>query len=173
MSDTNKTLYYLEDLPDYQVASDYYDVRGWDVLDAKNRTVGKVTNLLVNKEAERVVYLDVEVDKSLIQVGYDSYQVPVSEGVHGFMNKEGDDHLIVPIGMVNLDVEQERVLTNKIDYATFAGAQRFNRVMNIDRDYEISLFRHYNRDDVIDETNRDSGFYDRREFENNIRRKDS
>lgn len=173
MSDTNKTLYYLEELPDYKVASDYLDVMGWDVNDANNRTVGKVTGLLVNKEAERVVYLDVEVDKSLIQEGYDSYQVPVSEGVHGFINKDGDDHLIVPIGMVNLDAEDERVLTNKIDYATFAKAKRFNRVMNIDRDYELALFRHYNHHDAIDESNLDSGFYDRREFDNNLRRKDS
>ncbi len=173
MSDTIKTLYYLDELPDYKVASDYLDVMGWDVNDANNRTLGKVTGLVVNKEAERVVYLDVEVDKSLIQVGYDSYQVPASEGVHGFINKDGDDHLILPIGMVNLDVDQERVHTNKIDYATFAQAKRFNRVMNIDRDYELALFRHYNRNDVIDEANTQSGFYDRREFDNNLRRKDS
>lgn len=173
MSENIKNLYYLEDLPDYKVATDYFDVRGWDVVDAENRTVGKVTNLLVNKQAERVVYLDVEVDKTLIEVGYKTYQVPASEGVHGFINKDGEDHLIVPIGMVNLDVDKEKVLTNKIDYATFAGAKRFNRVVNIDRDYEIALFRHYHRGDVIDEANTQSGFYDRREFDNNLRRKDS
>jgi hypothetical protein len=34
-----------------------------DVKDANNRIIGKVDHLLVNKTAERVVYLDVEVDK--------------------------------------------------------------------------------------------------------------
>lgn len=173
MSDSNKTLYYLEELPDYQVASDYYDVRGWDVLDAANRTVGKVTNLLVNKEAERVVYLDVEVNKSLIEVGYDTYQVPASEGVHGFLNKEGEDHLIVPIGMVNLDVEQQRVLTNQIDYNTFAKAKRFNSGLSINPDYELNLFRHFMRDDALDVTIIDNGFYHRKEFKNPLHRKDT
>ncbi|MBF0234635.1 MAG: photosystem reaction center subunit H, partial [Desulfamplus sp.] len=75
-----------------------------------------MTNLLVNKKAERVVYLDVEVDESLIEVGYNTYHVSASDGVHGFLNKDGDEHLIVPIGMVTLNQEQKKVLTNQIDY---------------------------------------------------------
>lgn len=173
MSDNNKNLYYLEELPDYKVASDYYDVRGWDVIDAENRTIGKVTNLLVNKKAEQVVYLDVEVDESLIEVGYNTYQVSVSDGVHGFLNKDGDEHLIVPIGMVSLDIEQKRVLTNQIDYNTFAKAKRFNSGTAIDRDYELIMFRHYIHDDTIDITILDDGFYNRKEFENSLHRKDS
>ena len=53
MSKKNKNLYDLEDLPDYQVESDYHDVRGWEIIDAENRTVGKVTNFLVNKHTYR------------------------------------------------------------------------------------------------------------------------
>jgi sporulation protein YlmC with PRC-barrel domain len=166
MSDEKKNLYYLEELSDYKVASDYYDVRGWDVIDAENRTVGKVTNLLVNKQAERVVYLDVEVNKSLIEVGYNTYQVPASDGVHGFLNKDGDEHLIVPIGMVNLNKEQKKVITNQIDYNTFAKARRFNKVSDIDSDYELTLFRLYIGDDTIDITIMDKGFYNRKEFVN-------
>ncbi len=172
MSENNKNLYYLEELPDYKVASDYYDVRGWDVIDAENRTIGKVTNLLVNKQAERVVYLDVEVDESLIEVGYNTYQIPASDGVHGFLNKDGDEHLIVPIGMVNLNNEQKKVLTNQIDYNTFAKAKRFKGGATIDPDYELILFRHYTRDDKIDTTIMDDGFYKRKEFENPLRRND-
>ncbi len=170
MSENKKNLYYLEDLSDYKVATDYYDVRGWDVIDAENRTIGKVTNLLVNKEAERVVYLDVEVDKSLIEAGYKTYQVPVSEGVHGILNKDGDDHLIVPIGMVNLNIEQEKVLTNQIDYNTFAKAKRFNRESTIDRDYELVSLRHYTGDDTNEVIIMDESFYKRKEFENSLYR---
>lgn len=173
MSENNKNLYYLEELPDYQVASDYHDVRGWDVIDAENRTVGKVINLLVNKQAERVVYLDVEVDKSLIEVGYNTYQIPASDGVHGFINKDGDEHLIVPIGMVNLNSEQKKVLTNQIDYNTFAKAKRFKGGATIDRDYELTLFRHFIGDNAVDITIIDSGFYNRKEFENSLHRNDA
>jgi hypothetical protein len=62
MTDTNKNLFNLDELSGYKVAENYSDVRGWDVKDANNRTIGKVDHLLVNKTAERVVYLDVEVD---------------------------------------------------------------------------------------------------------------
>jgi hypothetical protein len=173
MSDNNKNLYYLEELSDYKVASDYYDVRGWDVIDAENRTIGKVTNLLVNKKAERVVYLDVDVDDSLIEVGYKTYHVSVSDGVHGFLNKEGDEHLIVPTGMVNLNKEQKKVLTNQIDYNTFAKARRFNKGAAIDVDYELSLFRHFIGDNAVDITIINKGFYNRKEFDNSLHRNDA
>jgi hypothetical protein len=39
------------------------------VKDANNRIIGKVDHLLVNKTAERVVYLDVEVDTTVIEEG--------------------------------------------------------------------------------------------------------
>jgi hypothetical protein len=52
----------------------------WDVKDANNRIIGKVDHLLVNKTAERVVYLDVEVDTTVIEEGHETYDnrvVPV------------------------------------------------------------------------------------------------
>ncbi|MDQ6890962.1 MAG: PRC-barrel domain-containing protein [Bacteroidota bacterium] len=70
MADKNKNLYYLHELSGYKVADDYPDVRDWKVEDANGRLVGKVDGLLVNKTAERVVYLDVEVDKSIIEEGH-------------------------------------------------------------------------------------------------------
>ncbi len=173
MSENNKILFYLEELPDYEVAADYQDVRGWDVIDAENRTVGKVASLLVNKKEERVVYLDVEVDESLIEAGYNTYQVPASEGVHGFLNRDGDEHLIVPIGMVRLNKVQQKVMTNEINYKTFAMAKRINKGAVIDRDYEFVLFRHYIKDDTYDMTTLEKGFYNRKEFKNTLRVKDS
>ena len=170
MSDDKKNLYYLEELPDYKVASDYYDVRGWDVSDAEDRTIGKVTNLLVDKKDERVVYLDVEVNKALIEVGHDAYQTPASDGVHGFINKDGDEHLIVPIGMVSLNTEQKKVLTNQIDYSTFAKAKRFNEGASIEREYELTIFRHYTGDDTIDILIIDENFYKRKEFDNSLQK---
>jgi hypothetical protein len=51
--------------------------------DANNRIIGKVDHLLVNKTAERVVYLDVEVDTTVIEEGHE-YDNRVSAGVHEF-----------------------------------------------------------------------------------------
>jgi hypothetical protein len=55
----------------------------------------------------------VAVDESLIAVGYYTYHVSASHGEHGFLNKDGDEHLIVPIGMVNLNKEQKKVFSNQ------------------------------------------------------------
>ena len=170
MSDNNKNLYYLDELPDYHVATDYYDVRGWDVIDAENQTIGKVTNLLVNKQAKRVVYLDVEVDKSLIEVSSNTYQVPANDGV---INKDVGDHIIVPIGMVCLNKEQNKVLTNQIDYNTFVKARRFNRGAVIDRNYEWISFSHYLGYDTIDVTILDDNFYKQKEFDNSLHRRET
>lgn len=165
MSEKNKNLYYLDDLSDYKVASDDSDVRGWEVKDADNRTVGKVDGLLANKETKRVIYLDIEVDKSLIEDGHEVYNKSANEGVHEFVNKEGENHLIIPIGLVRLDVEKEKVLTDEIDHNTFAKTKRFSKGAKLDRNYELTVYKNYfpergdNEDDLKDEK-----FYDRQEF---------
>ncbi|MDQ6845481.1 MAG: PRC-barrel domain-containing protein [Bacteroidota bacterium] len=112
MADKNKNLYYLHELSGYKVADDYPDVRDWEVQDANGRLVGKVDGLLVNKTAERVVYLDVEVDKSIIEEGHETYASPASDGVHEFLNKDGESHLIIPIGMVDLDEDKKIAYSN-------------------------------------------------------------
>ncbi|MBF0235073.1 MAG: photosystem reaction center subunit H, partial [Desulfamplus sp.] len=82
-----------------------------------------------------------------------------------------DEHLIVPIGMVNLNNEQKKVIANQIDYNTFVKARRFNKGAAIDRDYELILFRHYIHDDTIDITIMYNEFYNRKEIENSLHRK--
>ncbi len=69
-TENNKHLQYLDDLSDYKVADEDPDVRGWKVKDINDRTIGKVVSFLVNKEAKRVRYLDVEVDESIIEEGH-------------------------------------------------------------------------------------------------------
>lgn len=167
MSDNNKNLYYLDDLSNYKVASEDSDVRGWDVKDTDKRTVGKVDRLLVNKETKRVVYLDVEVDKSLIEDGHEIYEKPVSAGVHEFLNRDGENHLIIPIGLVTLDEEHNEVLTDEIDRGTFAKTRRFKRGAKLDREYEVTTLKHYFPQENLDGDHLDDEeFYNRREFRN-------
>ncbi|PKP32221.1 MAG: photosystem reaction center subunit H [Bacteroidetes bacterium HGW-Bacteroidetes-16] len=172
MTDTNKNLFNLDELSGYKVAENYSDVRGWNVKDANNRTIGKVEHLLVNKAAERVVYLDVEVDTTLIEEGYNTYQDRVSDGVHEFLNKEGENHLIIPIGMAVIDEENKLVNTNQIDRSTFAKAKRFKKGDVIDFGYELDVVRHYRGDNTIHSSNAADGFYDREEFNNIFYKKD-
>ncbi len=172
MTDTNKNLFNLDELSDYKVAENYIDVRGWDVKDANNRIIGKVDHLLVNKTAERVVYLDVEVDETLIEDGYNTYQTQVSQGVHEFLNKDGENHLIIPIGMAIIDEKNKLINTNQINRSTFIQAKRFRKGDNLDFEYELNSVRHYSGDNAIDSSNSVDGFYDREEFNNTFHQRD-
>lgn len=165
MSKINKNLYYLDELSDYKVASDDSDVRGWEVKDANNRTIGKVDRLLANKETKRVVYLDIEVDQSLIEAGHEVYNKSANEGTHEFINKEGENHLIIPIGLVRLDRENDKVLTDEIDHSTFAKTKRFGKGASLDRDYEVTVIEQYFPENKISEDEfEDERFYNRQEF---------
>ena len=146
MKDENrKHLYYLHELSDFKVDDDDPDVRGWKVRDTENKVIGKVDNLLVSKEKKRVVYLDVEVDKSIIDANHDPYGKPAGQ-VHEFINKDGENHLILPIGLARLDVDDECVYSDQITRQTFAETKRVEKGYDVDRDYEIVVLESYNRD---------------------------
>lgn len=166
MKNEEKHLYRLDELSDYKVASEDPDVRSWVVRDADNRVIGKVDNLLVNKTAKRVVYLDVEVDDSVIDLNHDPYARPENISVREFINKDGDNHVIVPIGMVNLDVENKIVNAMAINHRTFAETKRFNSKNAINREYEAAVLDSYNRENLPPETAyEDDRLYDRDEFD--------
>jgi sporulation protein YlmC with PRC-barrel domain len=173
MSEQKRSLYYLNELSDYRVASGYSDVRGWEIIDADNMAIGRVSNLLVSKKDERVVYLDVEVDESLQGSENELLQEPAASGIHGFVNRQGEDHLIVPVGMVRLDEENKKVITDHIDHKTFDRAKRFRKGADIDRDYELALLRHYTGDATDDRTDLDDRFYARKEFTSSMSGKES
>lgn len=173
MSNKEKKLFYLHEIPDYKVADTYEDVRGWIVKDAGNRTIGKVDGLLVNKSEEKVVYLDVKVDQSVIEEGHKTYDAPADSGVHGFLNKEGEDHLIIPIGLARLDLKKREVQTNQIDYLTFAKASRFSKGAPIIPEYELKIYHNYVGRNTGEENIRiNDEFYKRKEFDNSLRRRD-
>lgn len=158
MDDLRK-LYRLDELSDYKVASHYPDIRGWKITDANNLVIGTVDDLIVNKAEERVVYLDLEVDKKLI----DDRDTPVIE-----IHNDDENHLLLPIGAVSIDESNKSVICNDVSYATFGRAKRFRKGENINREYETALLRTYypNDDsDTLRNKNQDDDFYRRSHFE--------
>ncbi|WP_445735425.1 PRC-barrel domain-containing protein [Mariniflexile sp.] len=143
MAENRKHLYYMSELSDYKISDGYPDVRGWDVKDIDNRVIGKVDNLLVNKEAQRVVYLDVEVDTSIIDAKHDPYGRPINDDVKEFVNKDGENHIIIPIGLVDLNDDSNYVYTDRIDHRTFSETKRYRKGDNIPRDYETQVLDSY------------------------------
>ncbi|HLO91330.1 MAG: PRC-barrel domain-containing protein [Chloroflexota bacterium] len=161
-----KVLYYLDELNDYKVASDYKDVRGWKVKDSQDRTIGEVDDLLVNKNTERVVYLDVEVDDDLAQQVSMANDRPASEGTHHFVNEDGENHVIVPIGTVDIDEDNKKVYARDIQTEKILRSKWIRKGTPIDRDYEMRTLRDYNPEGYQgDWRGDDKTFYDRSEFQ--------
>lgn len=169
MTEQNKHLYYINELSDYKISDGYPDVRGWDVKDIDNRVIGKVDNLMVNKDAQRVVYLDVEVDKSIIDAKYDPYGRPNQTEVREFVNKDGENHIIIPIGLVDLNEDSNYVYTDVIDHRTFAETKRYRKGENINRTYENQVLSSYGRRKSKPQTTANDVFRDENELREIIR----
>lgn len=169
METKHRNLYKLDELSDYKVASNYSDVRGWKIVDADNRTIGKIDNLWVNKDMERVVYLDVKVDKALIEDSRNEvHDVIANENNKELVYKDGDSHIIIPIGSVSINKDTKIVMANNIGYNTFRNTNRYNSVDNFDREYERRVMKSYYPENDPDSVyySDDDGFYNRREFDN-------
>lgn len=167
MENKDKNLYRLDELSDYKIASNYSDVRGWKIVDADNRTIGTIDNLWVNKDMQRVVYLDVNVDKALIDDGRNEvHDAIASDNGNEFIYKDGDSHIIIPIGSVSINKDTKIVMANSIGYNTFRNTSRYNIQNNFDRNYERRVMKSYYPENNSGVDTDDDTFYQRREFDN-------
>lgn len=168
MNDKNRNLYYLEELSDYKVSDDDKDARGWEVKDRSHKVVGKVDNFVVNKKTQKVVYLDIEVDESIIKANIDPYYKSSSSSASENLNEAGENHLIIPVGMADLDTDDEYVLTDTIDYQTFSETKRIKKGQPIHRDYELIVLDSYTRgsdpSSYKDKDVDDDSFYNNKHF---------
>lgn len=93
-------LYRLSDLADYEVADRDPDVRGWDVVSADKKLIGKVDELIVDPDAMKVRYLDILIKEDIYEAGTDNR------------------HLLIPIGAAQLDSKYDIVKVNDIETIT-------------------------------------------------------
>ena len=150
----------LDELDDYKVADGDPDIRGWNVKTFAGQKVGKVEELIVDKAAMRVRYMDVKVDKSAL-------------------NTSEDRHILVPIGTARLDDERDDVLIHRLPAGGFAKAPAYTGG-RLTRDYERSLHDAYGSDtagstragagETAGESFYGSELYDDRRFWGNRRR---
>ena len=137
MANTDRTISQSDDLKHlnhsgFDVAEGYPDIRGWDVVSRDGQKLGKVDDLVVSTSQMRVLYIDVDVDRSL----RDSVQ-------NAMTNKEGAQvergHALVPIGTADLDDANDRVMVSSLAGADLGAYPRYSRDQGITRDYESSL----------------------------------
>ena len=133
----NSHLGRLNDLDEFKVADGYPDIRGWEVRTGDGHKLGKVGDLVVDTQAMRVRYLDVELDRSVSQLARDAATPGDQEG-----------HTLLPIGNVQLDDKNDDVVVNGYTLEQVAGLPRYGG-QTITSDYERTLVdRHRNRTGV-------------------------
>lgn len=120
--DATGTLGRLDRLDDVKVADGEPDPRGWEVVGADGKRLGEVDHLIGDTGAMKVRYLTVELDSSV---------------------SSDREHVLVPVGHVDLDTGRHRVVTSALDTKRATAIPTYSGG-DIDRKYETELTRHYN-----------------------------
>ncbi|MDQ3997621.1 MAG: PRC and DUF2382 domain-containing protein [Gemmatimonadota bacterium] len=111
----------LSALDDYEIADGYPEIRGWDVRDSAGRSIGYVYDVLVDLEAMRVRYLDVELESQ-------------------FAGSDADPRVLIPLENVGLDGRSDEVLLRGVDVADLHALVPYAR-RGVPRDREVELPR--------------------------------
>lgn len=133
--DKERRLKFLDEMDDYKIVDDDPDVRGWTVVDDQDRPVGKVDNLLVDVAKERVRYLDVDLNRDILGKGHDPLDSNDPSGVHEY-EKDGEVHMIIPIGLARLDTDHKRVISDQASNNIYKQGNTHRRGQHITPEYE-------------------------------------
>ena len=133
----------LRDLTDFEVADGNPDVRGWVVRGSDGQSLGSVYELIVEPEALKVRYLDVELDAR-------------------FHINEYENHILLPIGVASLDAEGDNVFVPALNSETVLSYPPYSEIQ-ITRDYEESMLRALG----IEPSAAKGNFYERDSYDTN------
>ena len=111
----------LRDLTEFEVADDNPDVRGWTVRGSDGQALGTVFELIVELEALKVRYLDVELDSR-------------------FQINEHESHILLPIGVAALDDDGDNVFVPALNAESVLNYPPYAEIQ-ITREYEEAMLR--------------------------------
>ena len=110
---------------DYQVADGDSDVRGWDVIGSEGEKFGKIHDLLVDLNAMKVRYLDIDINDSV-------------------WDDDEKLQMIVPVGTAILNKDDKNVVLPKVSVANLRAYPLYRREpIYLMRDYERAVKDYY------------------------------
>jgi hypothetical protein len=136
----NPVLRRLRDLSEFEVADGNPDVRGWTVRGGDGKALGAVYELIVEPEALKVRYLDIELDGR-------------------FNVNEHERHILLPIGVAAIDPEGDNVFVPALNSETVLHYPPYVE-LQITRDYEEAMLRALGQDAASE-----AGFYERDSYD--------
>ncbi|SHI30845.1 PRC-barrel domain-containing protein [Hymenobacter daecheongensis DSM 21074] len=111
----------LRDLTEFEVADGNPDVRGWSVRGGDGKKFGEVFELIVDSQALKVRYLDIELDAAL-QIN------------------EHERHILLPIGVAALDEDGDNVFVTSLTQESVLEYPPYVEIQ-ITREYEEAMLR--------------------------------
>ena len=149
-SNSHKKLHYLKDLKDYRIVKDEPDIRGWEVHDASHFTVGTVSGLIVDVTREKVRYIDVDMDESILPGDHDPFGAEHQDGIHEYQDNKGSIHMIIPIGVARIERDDKLVIADGIDQNALRNipTYRYRENVPVHSEYEervLANFRNRNK----------------------------
>lgn len=118
--ENNSNLYYLNGSSKAETEHNFKEVIGWKVKGTNDKIIGTVDNLLLTKDTNEVAYLDIEVDESIINANHKPYGRPVTFREEDFINKEDENHIIIPVDLTTINEDLKNIYTNGMDEQTFS-----------------------------------------------------
>ena len=112
----------LGELGDYEVADHNPDPRGWALIGGAGEKLGEVDDLVVDPQAMKARYLDVELDSSIA-------------------GDQDADHVLIPVGYARLEEHDRRVRVDALDREHIRAMPRFDD--EFDESYEDRIDRHF------------------------------
>ncbi|WP_222536906.1 PRC-barrel domain-containing protein [Pedobacter polysacchareus] len=115
---------YLEELSasDFEVADKQPDINGWEILDSQGNELGEVEDLIFDSNARKVRYIVARLDLEELE------------------NEGPDDHLVlIPIGVVDLDEDEEEVILPEVSVGFLATLPRYTPGKTISPAEELAL----------------------------------
>ena len=120
----NRNLQFVDDLDDYKVHHDDIDIRDYDVKTVTGETIGEVEGLLADVAAKRVRYVEIEIDDDVISRHTGTYT-------------DDDRHILVPVGLVNINADDKSVSLYGITFDQMLGYPLYNRNNGYTVSYEL------------------------------------
>lgn len=145
----NSILRRLRDMPQFEVADRDPDPRGWPVRGGDGQRFGTVYELIVEPDALKVRYLDVELNSD-------------------FRLAEHERHILLPIGVAALDAEADNVFVPALSLSNVLAYPRYVE-LQITRDYEQAMLQALNLPAAPEAAFYDQPSHDAEEFYRNRR----
>lgn len=122
MATINERVIPLDEMDDFEVAEGDPDVRGWHVYARDGVRVGEVDELLVDTEALKVRYLDVEL-------------TPAEDA-------REDRHVLIPVGYARLHEVDDHILVDALDSGDVGSLPPYPQEP-LTRELESAVLRHF------------------------------